>query len=76
MSEEVKAGRVDLRDLSLVIIDGEDVRDFDDVVYCEKKRGGGWRLWVAIVDVSYYVRSLTSLDREARNRGTSVYFFS
>ncbi|MGP0781194.1 RNB domain-containing ribonuclease, partial [Escherichia coli] len=54
--EEAKAGRVDLRDLPLVTIDGEDARDFDDAVYCEKKRGGGWRLWVAIADVSYYVR--------------------
>ncbi len=72
--EEAKAGRVDLRDLPLVTIDGEDARDFDDAVYCEKKRGGGWRLWVAIADVSYYVRPSTPLDREARNRGTSVYF--
>ena len=45
--EEAKAGRVDLRNLPLVTIDGEDARDFDDAVYCEKKRGGGWRLWVA-----------------------------
>ena len=49
--EEAKAGRVDLRSLPLVTIDGEDARDFDDAVYCEKKRGGGWRLWVAIADV-------------------------
>ncbi|MEZ2601182.1 ribonuclease R [Kluyvera intermedia] len=72
--EEAKVGRVDLRDLPLVTIDGEDARDFDDAVYCEKKRGGGWRLWVAIADVSYYVRPPTPLDGEARNRGTSVYF--
>ena len=72
--EEAKAGRVDLRDLPLVTIDGEDARDFDDAVYCEKKRGGGWRLWVAIADVSYYVRPGTPLDAEARSRGTSVYF--
>ena len=72
--EESKAGRVDLRDLPLVTIDGEDARDFDDAVYCEKKRGGGWRLWVAIADVSYYVRPHTPLDNEARSRGTSVYF--
>lgn len=67
-------GRVDLRSLPLVTIDGEDARDFDDAVYCEKKRGGGWRLWVAIADVSYYVRPGTPLDGEARSRGTSVYF--
>ncbi|MCT4709611.1 ribonuclease R [Enterobacteriaceae bacterium H11S18] len=72
--EEAKVGRVDLRDLPLVTIDGEDARDFDDAVFCEKKRGGGWRLWVAIADVSYYVRPPTALDNEARNRGTSVYF--
>lgn len=78
LSEEVpeaaKKGRVDLRDLPLVTIDGEDARDFDDAVYCEKKRGGGWRLWVAIADVSYYVRPGTPLDNEAHQRGTSVYF--
>ncbi|MFC0227581.1 ribonuclease R [Serratia aquatilis] len=72
--EAAKKGRVDLRDLPLVTIDGEDARDFDDAVYCEKKRGGGWRLWVAIADVSYYVRPRTALDDEARSRGTSVYF--
>ncbi|SUW65634.1 Ribonuclease R [Buttiauxella agrestis] len=72
--EEAKIGRVDLRDLPLVTIDGEDARDFDDAVFCEKKRGGGWRLYVAIADVSYYVRPPTALDKEARNRGTSVYF--
>lgn len=72
--EEAKKGRVDLRSLPLVTIDGEDARDFDDAVYCEKKRGGGWRLWVAIADVSYYVRHGTALDNEARSRGTSVYF--
>ncbi|TCI04672.1 ribonuclease R [Corallincola luteus] len=72
--EEAKADRVDLRDLPLVTIDGEDARDFDDAVYCEKKRSGGWRLWVAIADVSYYVRPDTALDNEAQNRGNSVYF--
>ncbi|GGZ09435.1 ribonuclease R [Shewanella fodinae] len=69
-----KAGRVDLRQLPLVTIDGEDARDFDDAVYAERKRGGGWRLWVAIADVSYYVRSESVLDIEARSRGNSVYF--
>ncbi|EGU29700.1 ribonuclease R [Vibrio ichthyoenteri ATCC 700023] len=72
--EEAKAGRVDLRQLPLMTIDGEDARDFDDAVYCEAKKGGGWRLWVAIADVSYYVRPETALDKEAINRGNSVYF--
>ncbi len=72
--EEAKRGRVDLRPLPLMTIDGEDARDFDDAVFCETKRGGGWRLWVAIADVSYYVRPNTPLDNEARSRGTSVYF--
>ncbi|MCJ2378162.1 ribonuclease R [Vibrio sp. ZSDZ34] len=72
--EDAKQGRVDLRELPLVTIDGEDARDFDDAVYCEKKRSGGWRLWVAIADVSYYVRTDSALDKEAINRGNSVYF--
>ncbi len=72
--ESAKEGRVDLRDLPLVTIDGEDARDFDDAVYCERKRSGGWRLWVAIADVSYYVRPQTALDTEARSRSNSVYF--
>ena len=72
--ESAKVGRKDLRAMPLVTIDGEDARDFDDAVYCEKKRGGGWRLWVAIADVSYYVRPNTPLDDEARQRATSVYF--
>ncbi len=69
-----KAGRVDLRDLPLVTIDGEDARDFDDAVFCEPKKSGGWRLWVAIADVSHYVQKGTALDAEAINRGNSVYF--
>ncbi|GAL38159.1 3'-to-5' exoribonuclease RNase R [Vibrio maritimus] len=72
--EEAKEGRVDLRELPLVTIDGEDARDFDDAVYCERKKSGGWRLWVAIADVSYYVRPNTPLDKEAIVRGNSVYF--
>ncbi|WP_373101071.1 MULTISPECIES: ribonuclease R [Pasteurellaceae] len=72
--EEAKQHRTDLRHLPLVTIDGEDARDFDDAVYCEKKRGGGWTLWVAIADVSYYVRPRSALDTEAYNRGNSVYF--
>ncbi|OOF43202.1 ribonuclease R [Rodentibacter rarus] len=70
---EAKKGRVDLRDLPLVTIDGEDARDFDDAVYCEKQ-GKDWKLWVAIADVSYYVRLRSALDNEAYNRGNSVYF--
>ena len=71
--EEAKKDRVDLRNLPLVTIDGEDARDFDDAVYCEK-HGKGWKLWVAIADVSYYVRLRSALDVEAHNRGNSVYF--
>ena len=72
--EEAKKGRVDLRDLPLVTIDGEDARDFDDAVFCQKEPDGGWRLWVAIADVSAYVRKDSILDKEAINRGNSVYF--
>lgn len=71
--EEAKIGRVDLRDLPLVTIDGESARDFDDAVFCQKENNG-WRLWVAIADVSYYVRPKTALDLEAQQRGNSVYF--
>ncbi len=66
-------GRIDLRELALVTIDGETARDFDDAVYCEKK-GRGWRLIVAIADVSHYVRPGSVLDKEAMERGNSVYF--
>src|SRR5882757_5169804 len=69
-----RAGREDLRDLPLVTIDGADAKDFDDAVYAEPVRGGGWRLVVAIADVSYYVRYGSKLDLEARSRATSVYF--
>ncbi|MFT7460070.1 MAG: ribonuclease R, partial [Planctomycetota bacterium] len=65
--------RLDLRDLPFVTIDGADARDFDDAVFCEKQ-GTGWRLFVAIADVSHYVQPGTALDDEAKNRGTSVYF--
>ncbi|HET9862267.1 MAG TPA: ribonuclease R [Steroidobacteraceae bacterium] len=67
------AQRLDLRDLPLVTIDGEDARDFDDAVYAEP-HARGFRLIVAIADVSYYVRRGTALDASARERGTSVYF--
>ena len=71
-----KAGRVDLTDVPLVTIDGEDARDFDDAVYCELLEGRkkGWRLLVAIADVSHYVDVGTALDRDAFERSTSVYF--
>jgi ribonuclease R len=67
------SGRQDLRPLELVTIDGETAKDFDDAVYCEKAREG-FRLVVAIADVSHYVRSGDALDAEARERGNSVYF--
>ena len=67
------SARADLRELPLVTIDGEDARDFDDAVYAERCPGG-FRLIVAIADVSHYVRPGTALDTEAQTRGTSVYF--
>lgn len=66
-------GRVDIRDIPLVTIDGEDARDFDDAVFVESN-DKGWRLLVAIADVSHYVELDTALDKEAHERGTSVYF--
>jgi len=74
VSEEDKKQRIDLRHLPLVTIDGEDARDFDDAVYCQKQVDGGWLLYVAIADVSHYVQPDSPLDLEANNRGTSVYF--
>jgi len=69
-----RAGRTDLRKLPLVTIDGADARDFDDAVYAERRRGGGWRLIVAIADVSHYVKVGNAMDREAYERSTSTYF--
>ena len=73
VEERAKVGRKDLRGVPLVTIDGLDARDFDDAVWCERS-GKGWRLIVAIADVAHYVRPDSPLDREAVNRGTSVYF--
>ena len=76
-----KAGRVDLTDVPLCTIDGEDARDFDDAVYCEPavvtgrgKKPNGWRVLVAIADVSHYVKTGNPIDVDAYDRATSVYF--
>ena len=72
-----RVDRVDLTDIALVTIDGEDARDFDDAVYCEPARvgrGKGWRLLVAIADVGHYVETGSALDVDAYDRATSVYF--
>jgi ribonuclease R len=80
VEEKDKEKRIDLRHLPFVTIDGEDARDFDDAVYCEAKPGklrlfsGGWKLYVAIADVSSYVKIGSALDNEAQVRGNSVYF--
>lgn len=71
--ESAKTNRLDLRNTPLVTIDGEDARDFDDAVFC-KRTAKGWKLLVAIADVSHYVQINTALDNEAKNRSTSVYF--
>jgi ribonuclease R len=67
-------GRKDLRDLPFVTIDGEDAQDFDDAVYAAPQPGHGWKLYVAIADVSHYVARNSALDSEATLRGNSVYF--
>jgi len=72
-----KKHRIDLTDVPLVTIDGEDARDFDDAVYCEPAKVGrakGWRLLVAIADVSHYVQTGSAIDIDAYDRATSVYF--
>jgi len=74
VTSEMIRGRRDLRDLPLVTIDGADARDFDDAVYAQRRKNGGWRLVVAIADVSHYVTPGSPLDQEAEHRATSVYF--
>jgi ribonuclease R len=76
VTAEDRVGRTDLTRLPLVTIDGESAKDFDDAVYCEPASGGkeGWRLIVAIADVSHYVKHGDALDLDARERGNSVYF--
>ena len=75
-----RKNRIDLTDVALVTIDGEDARDFDDAVYCEPakigrvKANNGWRLIVAIADVSHYVKPAEAIDADAYERATSVYF--
>lgn len=66
--------RVDCRDMPFVTIDGDDAKDFDDAVYCEPRKQGGWRLYVAIADVSHFVKPDMAIDKEAQERGNSVYF--
>ncbi|WP_278350362.1 MULTISPECIES: ribonuclease R [Marinobacter] len=74
VAEKDKANRVDIRNMRLVTIDDESARDFDDAIYCEPRPRGGYRLVVAIADVSHYVRPGSPLDEEAIQRGNSVYF--
>ena len=75
-----RKNRIDLTDVALVTIDGEDARDFDDAVYCEPakigrvKANNGWRLIVAIADVSHYVKPTEAIDADVYERATSVYF--
>jgi ribonuclease R len=74
VGEAERAGRKDLREIPLVTIDGETARDFDDAVAVRAEGNGTIRLWVAIADVAHYVPENSDIDREARERGTSVYF--
>lgn len=74
VTNEQLAGRTDLRDLPFVTIDGADAKDFDDAVYCYPKPSGGFQLYVAIADVSYYVKPGSAIDKQAAGRGNSVYF--
>ncbi|WP_110655287.1 ribonuclease R [Salinicola halimionae] len=74
VEDEDKAARIDLREMPLVTIDGEDAKDFDDAVCAWKTKSGSWKLVVAIADVSHYVRGGSALDNEGYVRGNSVYF--
>lgn len=77
LGDEVRAadkkGRQDYRQLPFITIDGEDAKDFDDAVYCQKS-AEGWLLWVAIADVAHYVPAQSAIDQDAQERATSVYF--
>ena len=74
ISESAIEGRLDLRSLHLITIDGEDAHDLDDAVYAKQLQSGAWRLLVAIADVSSYVEPNSPLDKDAQKRGTSIYF--
>lgn len=74
LSAAAKGSRKDITKFPLVTIDDESAKDFDDAVFCEPKKRGGWRLLVAIADVSHYVKPGTALDKEAYHRGNSTYF--
>ena len=74
VTEEESESRFDLRDIPFVTIDGEDAKDFDDAVFARQNKGGDWTLYVAIADVSHYVKVSSPIDQEAMSRGTSVYF--
>ncbi|MCF6266725.1 MAG: ribonuclease R [Desulfuromusa sp.] len=74
ISDDETTRRTDLRDLSLITIDGATAKDFDDAVALRKEADGSYRLWVCIADVAHYVENGSPLDRDALDRGTSVYF--
>lgn len=74
VSEADLTGRFDLRKLPFVTIDGADAKDFDDALFASQRPQGGWKLAVAIADVSHYVQPQSAIDRDAQERTTSVYF--
>jgi ribonuclease R len=73
VTDEDREGRVDLRDKHLITIDGKTAKDYDDAIYVERTQKG-FRLWVAIADVSHYVKPGSAIDKDAYERGTSTYF--